>query len=1217
MAEKDTITTKFRVDVSEFKSGITEANKQIKLANAQFKSASAGMDDWTKSSDGLNAKLKQLGTLLDQEKSKLKNYNDQITAQQNAYKENGKRVDELKAKLQQLTNQGVSKTSTEYKQLQKALNDCEKEQISNQKEIDKLTITMTNQQGTVNKLEKDIRNYNTQLKNLDNNQEEVNDSIKNMSEGFTTAKVVLANLISDGIRRAADVMKELATQTIEVGKSFDSAMSKVGAVSGATADELEQLRDKAKEMGSTTKFTASEAAEAFNYMAMAGWKTEDMLNGIEGILNLAASSGSDLATASDIVTDALTGMGYGAKDAGRLANVMAAAASNANTNVEMMGETFKYVTPVAGAMGYSMEDIAVSIGLMANSGIKASQAGTSLRSILQRLATDTNGARSSIEALGVKVVNTDGSMRPLNEVIVDMRKAFAGLSQEEQIATAKTVAGTEAMSGLLAIVNATETDFNKLTSAVNNSSGAAEDMAKTMQDNLGGDMTKLSSQIEGIQLQLYEKFEPTLRKTINSISKNLESVNWDAFGKKVEKAFDKALEGFEWIINHKNQVAGAMKLMIAAFVVAKINKWTKSMSEVVIGFGNLITNAKKSTIEVNKNTAAQVGNTTAQVAGTTATKGLTIATNLLNTAWKSNPIGLVVTAATALFAIYQKLKGKTSELTEAEKAQKQALEEQTSRINDNKEAWDTLKESKQQQINTGMTEISYLQNLYNELTNIVDANGKVKDGYEKRADFIVSTLNEALGTEISITDGVINKYGELTESIDKVIEKKKAQILLDAQEELYKQAIDGQASATKELNDINKRRNEISQERKDIDNEIIKLQQELDSNARHMTVSELQRKTKEITKLKEKQKELNNETSTLDNNYKTQQSLLQEYAYNMGVYEQNMALAHEGKYNEMSNVTWDYVKDYQNAEDAKAAMLQSSIEQEQIWLETLKGMRNESNKDQIDGLIATAETKLANLQNEMSQYQSTTKTGLDNVEGDWKTSLGNQLTEITGKQIEFKYAGNGLVQKYVDGVAEGEPTTRKEAEELAKATIEEINKQKGEAETAGENLVEGVGTGIENSKKQESVFSKVWNFGKKVLGKLKSAFDEHSPSKETNKMGQYLLQGLGIGIEKQENPILKQVEDFGKSVISTLNNELDSDIGSNLTSRLNGLKNGIATSTNGIRSNLDNMSTVNNSSSTTSNVNNFTQNIYAPKQPSRIELYRQTRNLLNYVKKEG
>ena len=273
-------------------------------------------------------------------------------------------------------------------------------------------------------------------------------------------------------------------------------MSKVAAVSGATGSDLEALRDKAREMGEKTKFSASEAAEAMNYMAMAGWKTEDMLSGIEGVMNLAAASGEDLATTSDIVTDALTAFGLTAKDSGHFADILAAASSNANTNVSMMGETFKYCAPIAGALGFSAEDTAEAIGLMANAGIKGSQAGTSLRTIMNNLSGDVTICGSAIGEVTIATTNADGSMRDLSDILADCRTAFSGLSESEKAAAAESLVGKNAMSGFLALMNAGEADINKLSSAIDNCDGSAASMAETMNDNLAGQLQILKSQLE-------------------------------------------------------------------------------------------------------------------------------------------------------------------------------------------------------------------------------------------------------------------------------------------------------------------------------------------------------------------------------------------------------------------------------------------------------------------------------------------------------------------------------------------------------------------------------------------------------------------------------------------------------------------------------------------------------------------------------------------------
>lgn len=324
----------------------------------------------------------------------------------------------------------------------------------------------------------------------------------------------------------------LGTAAVKTAADFDSAMSQVAAVSGATGAEFEALRDKAREMGSKTKFSATEAAEAFNYMAMAGWKTGDMLEGIEGIMNLAAASGEDLATTSDIVTDALTAFGLSASDSGHFADILAAASSNANTNVSMMGETFKYVAPIAGAMGYSAEDTAEAIGLMANAGIKSSQAGTTLRKIMTELNGEIKIHGDTLGDVTIQTTNADGSMRSLNDILADCRVAFGQLSESEQASAAETLVGKQAMSGFLALMNAAPADIQKLETAINTCSdsmdgynGTAEKMAAVMQDNLAGQLTILKSQLQELAISIGEILMPVIRDIVTHIQGWIDKFN--------------------------------------------------------------------------------------------------------------------------------------------------------------------------------------------------------------------------------------------------------------------------------------------------------------------------------------------------------------------------------------------------------------------------------------------------------------------------------------------------------------------------------------------------------------------------------------------------------------------------------------------------------------------------------------------------------------------
>lgn len=397
----------------------------------------------------------------------------------------------LKAAQAKMDANGVDKCSAEYKELRREIITTEAQQKLFNKELKKLAYPKLTALGT-------------QMKEIGNKAKAVGGA---MTQYLT---VPLAAVGGASLKVTAD---------------FDSAMSKVKAVSGATGREFEQLRDKAKEMGEKTKFSAAESAEAMNYMAMAGWKTSDMLKGISGIMNLASASGADLATTSDIVTDALTAFGLSASESSHFADVLAATSANANTNVTLMGESFKTAAPAAAALGYSAEDTSLAIGLMANAGIKGSEAGTALRAGLLRLASPTAEAKAAMEKYGITLTDANGKMLPFKNVMEQLRQKMSGLSETEKTAALTAIFGKNAFSGWAAVVNGSDKDFNKLSGAIANCDGVAQKMADEMNDNLGGQLIILKSQLQGIAISIGDTLVPIMRKLVSIVQSVAEWFN--------------------------------------------------------------------------------------------------------------------------------------------------------------------------------------------------------------------------------------------------------------------------------------------------------------------------------------------------------------------------------------------------------------------------------------------------------------------------------------------------------------------------------------------------------------------------------------------------------------------------------------------------------------------------------------------------------------------
>ena len=580
------------------KSAIQAIDQQIKALNEGVKASTEAMKGMGSQEDATAQKNQMLARSIEANKQKMELLSRQY--------------DEAKSKLQTLAQQmEEAKKANDPAALEKAT-----------KAYNKQSTEVSRLEGAMNKAEGEISKAQNAIDGLGDEMEDTSKATKTLSDGFTVVKGVIVNLITDAIKKLVSSLRDAAKYMMEAGMSFEASMSKVQAVSGASADEMAKLTAKAKEMGEKTVFSASEAGDALNYMAMAGWKTDDMLNGIEGVMNLAAASGADLATTSDIVTDALTAMGYSAQDAGKLADVMAAASSNANTNVEMMGETFKYVGTNVGALGYSMEDAAVAIGLMANAGIKSSQAGTALRSTLTNLAAPTKQAATAMAKYGIELTDSEGKMKPFSQVMVELREKLGGLSETEQAWAAKSIAGKNAMTGLLAIVNASDEDFNKLTEAVYGSSGAAEKMANVMTDNLAGSIKMLQSASEGVAVALYESFSGTAKTAIDGLAEAVRRVReriteWaqsdraqemlkrladavqnlvNKFLDNLEPALSAVVAGIEGAINvasgmisNWDKIAKAIDLAVKAFVAVKV-------AMAAINFVTLMTNPIAATV---------------------------------------------------------------------------------------------------------------------------------------------------------------------------------------------------------------------------------------------------------------------------------------------------------------------------------------------------------------------------------------------------------------------------------------------------------------------------------------------------------------------------------------------------------------------------------------------------------------------------------------------
>lgn len=564
----------------------------MKLVSAQY----ANND---KSTEALTAKSEVLNKKLAQQSDKVELLKKQYSAMSKQYDENkakndalAKKYDAEKSKLSEL-EKTLGTTSQEYKEqanyvaeLEVELNKSTKAQESNSKAMSDLRVQLNNAQT-------DVAKTGNELETLGEKAEEA-------SGGFTVFKGALSELVADVIENALNKMKELIANTIEVGATFESSMANVQAISGATDEELKLLSDTAKKFGSTTKFSASESADALGYMALAGWDAKTSAEALGGVLNLASSSGMDLARASDMVTDYLSAFGMQASESAYFADLLAYAQGNANTTAEGLGEAYKNCSANLASAGQDIETTTALLSMMANQGLKGSEAGTALNAVVRDMTSKMKDGAIEIGKTKIAVQDSEGNFRDLSEILKEVEKATDGMGSAQKASALQSTFTADSIKGLNLILNAGVDEANKFEQELRNCSGTAEDMANTMNDNLNGDLTALNSQIEGVQIAIYEKFEPALRKGVDVLSALVDGVNF--------------------MVKHSSEFISAVVAMASA--VGTYVAYTTALKVMRDGWASL----------------------------TIVTKAQTMAQTALNAVMSANPIGIVIALIAGLVA---------------------------------------------------------------------------------------------------------------------------------------------------------------------------------------------------------------------------------------------------------------------------------------------------------------------------------------------------------------------------------------------------------------------------------------------------------------------------------------------------------------------------------------------------------------------------------------
>ena len=1009
---------------------------------------------------------------------------------------------------------------------------------------------------------------------LKNEQEKVAEGAQRsgqaMAEAFDAAASAMAAAgIVAGLKQIYDAFKEC----VQVAAEFEATMSSVEALSGANSEEMAALTARAKELGATTKFTAQESGQAMTYMAMAGWSADEMLQGINGTMYLAAASGEDLALVSDIVTDSMTAFGLSASDAGHYADVLAAAATKSNTNVAMLGETFKYAAPLAGALKYDVEDVAVAAGLMANAGIKGSEAGTTLRNILTRLAKPTKESADAMEALGISLTDDSGHMYSFMEIVEQLRDRFSGLTEEQKTFYAAELAGQRGMSGLLAVVNAAEGDFETLTAAITNSTGAAQRMADIKLDNLAGDITLAQSAAEALKVSIGDALIPVLR---GMVQEGTAALNW--------------LNGFASahpeVIQATAALAAGLGVATAALVAfsaaLKVIKALDMEALFATGVGPMVLLA-----------GAFAGLAAVGIAGADAAKAqrgeyyqLTAASQKqyreiqnLNTEYQRATEHKFQDTAETLA-----LRNQIDDLTEAYESNKQTLSswitENDNLISSVQETMDSYSESMSslQEESTGVLALSQRLDELAGKSNLTAAE-------QQQMLSIVNRMNEAvpgLGLAYDKTTGSLNKSTEAIQRAAKAQAKQRYEQekqehyvdLLVEQAQLQDQvaeATENLAAAQEYLNSLEgsqgpgstmedrQRYQEASEAVRLYSTELADLQGTLDT-----VNAELSGYDAEMASAASETQTLESATSNLETALETLQSAyLDAYAAARESLEGQYSLwekADEVTATSMSSLQEnlqsqvDYWNNYNtNLETVRQAAENAGVDLSGVWdhltdgsseaVNAVAGMASEITSS-ADGGAAALEgyvNTYQELQDAMGQTAETIATGSEQVQS--ALDLVRQAVEAGATDLnmsdQFRDAATQTIQGYIDGFGadSGIGTALAGMESELSAGIQGLNKS-GEAATAGSDTIQGFVNGVTGAAGQMTTLMS--QSADSAINAFKGALGVASPSTITNQAGIDTVQGFVNGVNATAPQGVSAMQNAANSAISAFKSQMSS-----------------------------------------------------------------------------
>lgn len=1083
------VTTSFTADISGLKKGIQEAKQQITIANAEFKKATAGMDDWRKSSDGVEAKIKQLNSTLSSQKAILESYRKQLELTEAAYGENSEEANKMRVTI---LNQEASIAKTE-------------------KQIEKYDATLNEMKFAESEAGKEAEKLKKQT-------EEAEEAAKKGAEGFTALKMVLANLATDVIRKVVDGVVNLGKEVVNTGKEFSASMSEVGAISGATEEEMELLESTARKFGESTVFSASESAQALKYMALAGWDANTSAQALGGVLNLAAASGMGLAEASDMVTDYLTAFGMSAEQSAYFADMLAYAQGNANTTAEQLGEAYKNCAAQLHASGQDVETVTSLLASMANQGLKGSEAGTALAAVIRDMTTKMQDGAIAIGDTTVQVQDQQGNFRDLTDILMDVQDATNGLGDAEKMVALQSTFTARSLKGISLLLNTSVKSTAEFEKQLRTCAGTASQMSDVMTDNLEGDLTRFNSKLQDAEITIYKGLEPSLREMVQTLTGSI-----DKGVELAQKVVPSLISGATSLIQNLDKVVTVLGAIGAAVLTFKA--YSVAMA-VATAATTLFANA--TTISA----AAQ---------------------QLFNAVCMGNPLLLLAAAIAAVTAAlyilnenYDNTIDHTKALNEEQLKLYESAQEVTNGIADSAKA-------RKEELKSIESQSKITDKLIGKLKQYVDENGNVIDGDEEVSK-IVGELN-ALMPELNLAyDEQAQKLSMTTAEIEKNVDamwrKAKAEAAEAQMTEILRQRMDAeielvkledtllaaQEAATAEklkYREIQERINEAMENGdkkalKELNAELEKQKEAWDAALETLAPIETEygHLQTDVQNLTEEEGILNGmlaeNSDALTNNGAAVSALADETAETVDVMAEKWESLHDAVADSVSKQT-NLFEEYTAAEaHSKEEILKNMTEQVaamESWSENLQLLA----KRGIDeGLL-----------------ESLSKMGVEGA-GYVQSFVDMSATELQEANRLFQEA-TVIPETTAQGVTKNyQELGQYRAQIYAKGLVAEGEKQRGTLEKSGQETGKYVSDGLikgaeETQGEVNKAFGKV---GTDALNSLNKSMGVQSPSKMTRLTGKYTNEGLMLGMRETAPQVYQTVSTIAKTIVQRFNTEL-------------------------------------------------------------------------------